>query len=249
MKAKKLIALIFLILLVMPLSFAAAYPKHTNDFFVNDFANVLPASAESELMANALALFEATGAQLVVVTVESLDGQDLESYARGLFNEWGIGDAKKKNGVLLLVSVSDRKSRIEVGYGLEGALNDALTGRIQDDFMIEHFRSERYDLGLLGGASEVADRIYAEYGIEKAADMTYYNPISSPSEEGEFTIFHLIGLVVLVVLMILDIAFNRGRLTRFVLYTMARSSRGGKGGGGYRGGGGRSGGGGSSRSW
>lgn len=236
----------------MPVSFAADYPKPTNDFFVNDFANILSRETEQKIIETSAKLSEATGAQIVVVTIKSLDGQDLESYATGLFRAWGIGDSKKNNGVLLLIALEERRSRIEVGYGLEGALNDAKTGRIQDDYLIGPFQAEDYDTGVTGTYLRLAEEVYREYDLDPSSITSLYGkyPVSPAREvEGELTIFHVFAGIIIFILFLIDIIFNRGRLTRFALYALARGSKSGGGRGGFSGGGGRSGGGGSSRGW
>ncbi|HAS73149.1 MAG TPA: hypothetical protein DCS67_03295 [Clostridiales bacterium UBA8960] len=199
-------------------------------------------------------LAEKTGAQIVVVTVESLNGQDIESYARGLFNQWGIGDAQKNNGLLLLIAYGDRQSRIEVGYGLEGALNDAKTGRIQDDYLIGNFQAGDYDEGVVGTYLKLAEEVYKEYALDSNAianKNVYYYPVDeSGATRNRITFGEILMGFIIVILVLMDIVLNRGRLTRFILYAAMRSgSKGGRGGGGFSGGGGRSGGGGSSRSW
>ena len=80
--------------------------------------------------------------KIVVAVVESLEGQEVEEYANNLFRTWGIGDKEKNNGILLLVSTGDRKIRIEVGYGLEGALNDGKTGAILDNYVVPYLKKE-----------------------------------------------------------------------------------------------------------
>lgn len=250
---KKSIAaiLMLIVILVMPVSFAVTYPNHTKDFYFNDFADVLSSETEQMIMETSVTLSEATGAQIVVVTIDSLDGQDIESYSTGLFREWGIGDEKKNNGLLLLVAIDDRRSRIEVGYGLEGALNDAKTGRIQDENLIANFQAGDYDAGIRGTYLKLAEEVYAEYNLSVEglqSSKAYYSPVETKSDS-EFTIFHLLIGIVVFILMILDLIFNRGRLTRLALYALARGSKGSSRGGGFGGGGGRSGGGGSSRSW
>jgi uncharacterized membrane protein YgcG len=100
-----------------------------------------------------------------VLTVPSLKGQSLEDYSLTVLRQWGIGDQEKNNGVLLLVAVQDRKSRIEVGYGLEGALPDGLTGRIQDQYMLPYFRSNDYDKGILNGYSALLQTVLKEYNL------------------------------------------------------------------------------------
>ena len=243
-----------LIALSLTVSFAASIPKPTSNFYVGDFADILSEETEQTIMNTSVPLAEATGAQIVVVTVDSLEGKDIESYAYDLFKDWGIGDAKKNNGLLLLIAYDDHRSRIEVGYGLEGALNDAKTGRIQDDYLIGNFQAGDYDAGVVGTYLKLAEEVYKEYGIDSSnleSSNLYYAPSEETSNDSDSISLGeiLIGIIV-VIFIILDVIFNRGRVTRFMFYMAARSSRGSKGGGGgFGGGGGRSGGGGSSRSW
>lgn len=254
MMLRKIFALVCLITIITfsSLAYGQNYPSPTSNFFVNDFANVLSVETEQQVMSTAITLFEETGAQVVVVTVADLSGRDIEGYANELFQRWGIGDQRENNGVLILIAIEERLSRIEVGYGLEGALNDAKTGRIQDEYMIAHFQKNDYDSGVLGGLSKITEEIYLEYGFDASqistnihAPLDYYMPVEN---DDEITIFHIIAGIFIFALMLLDIIFNRGRMTRLILYTMARS-KGSSRGGGYRGGGGRSGGGGSTRGW
>src|SRR5207302_2899294 len=93
---------------------------------VNDFAAILAPAQRDALEERCKALREKTGAQLAVVTLKSLEGGQIDDFAVKLFQRWGIGDKDKKTGILLLVAVQDRKARIEVGYGLEPILPDAL---------------------------------------------------------------------------------------------------------------------------
>ncbi len=242
--------LIAVILILSPMaSYAATYPDHSDAFYVNDFAGILSPETEQEIMSISVPLAEETGAQIVVLTVQSMDGQDIESFSRGTFVQWGIGDAEKHNGVLLVIAMDERMSRIEIGYGLEGALNDAKTGRIQDDYLVGNLGAGNFDEGVLGTYLALAEEVYKEYNLsaDSIADRNiYYNPTE---EESTPTIFQIIMGIFVGILIILDLIFNRGRLTRFILYMVARSSKGSSRGGGFGGGGGRSGGGGSSRGW
>ena len=258
MKKKTLIiAYIFIILAVLSgttfLSHAADLPKPISNFFVNDFADVIESSTEQEIQNAAVQLYEKSGgAQVVVVTIDSLEGESLEMYAAKLFREWGIGDAKENNGVLILISVGDRRSRIEVGYGLEGILPDGKTGRIQDDYMIPAFREGDYSTGILGGFLAITQEIYNEYGID--ADTGYKQYEQREQEDSEDT-GNIIVIIIVIIVLLIDWIFWKGRLTRAFIYSahrggIGRSGRGGGGGGGgFSGGGGRSGGGGSSRGW
>ena len=93
---------------------------------VVDQSGVMTAEAKSDIEAKSKALKDKSGIQLVVATVKSLEGSDIETYANQLFRFWKLGEAQKNNGVLLLVAPIEHKVRIEVGYGLEGTLTDAL---------------------------------------------------------------------------------------------------------------------------
>ncbi|MDD3654858.1 MAG: TPM domain-containing protein, partial [Desulfotomaculaceae bacterium] len=112
---------------VYPLLAAAAptIPQPSSQFYVLDQANVLDASTEQTIVQTSAALQQKTKAQIVVVTINSLNGAAPEEFALAILRGWGIGDKSLNNGLLLLVCPAERVSRIEVGYGLEGALPDA----------------------------------------------------------------------------------------------------------------------------
>lgn len=117
------------------------YPSPTSDFFVNDFASCLTDEDKSTIQALGEELYKKTNAQVVVVTVQSLGGRDIESYSIGLAREWGIGDKDDDSGVLLLLSTGDRQVRIEVGKGLEGSLTDGKSGRILDSYAVPYLKT------------------------------------------------------------------------------------------------------------
>lgn len=243
-----------LVFLFSSTALADTYPSPTGVFYVNDFAGVLDTQAEQYIEATAAAVEQLTTAQIVVVTVDGLDDAVLEEYSLGLFREWGIGSQQADNGVLLLVDIGGRQSRVEVGYGLEGALPDGKTGRIQDDFMVPNFQQENYGLGILQGFNAIANEIYIEYGYEDEV-IGDYTPIADPrSTTGQETpsIFRIIGIIVVIILIILDFKLTGGIFTLTLLRMLGRGgSRGGGSGGSRRsgGGGGSAGGGGSSRRW
>jgi uncharacterized protein len=116
--------------------------------FVNDFAGVLSPDQKVSLE-NSLATFNAsTTNEISIVTIKSLEGDYIEHYALSLFKEWGIGTKKHDNGVLLLVAVDDRKVRIEVGYGLEGYLTDAVSSQIIRKEITPAFKQGDYYTGI-----------------------------------------------------------------------------------------------------
>ena len=113
-----------------------------------DQANVISADARRTIEPKLVDLETKSGIQLVVATVNSLEGQEIEPYANALFRKWQLGEKTKNNGVLLLIAPKERRVRIEVGYGLEGALNDATAKRIVSDVIVPRFRENGF-----GGAA------------------------------------------------------------------------------------------------
>lgn len=132
----------------------AAFPRQSGH--VNDFAGVFTAD-DLAYLENFLGTLERdTSAEVVVVTVKSLDGLSIEEYAVKLFADWGIGDADKDNGVLLLVAPAERKVRIEVGYGLEGSLPDGLAGEIIRTAIIPEFKQGNLRRGIGRGLDRIS---------------------------------------------------------------------------------------------
>jgi uncharacterized protein len=128
---------------------------------VHDYANLLTAEQRASLEELFRSVDRQTTAELAVVTVPSLGGQSVDSYANGLFKEWGIGKQGVNNGVLLLVAPKDRRMKIEVGYGIEPLLTDSLCGEIADEFIVPHFKNEDYAGGIMAGAQQLASVLKA----------------------------------------------------------------------------------------
>ena len=143
-------------------------PSASSGIYVQDYAGVISAPVRRYLLDLGQQLDQKTTAQLVVVTVKSLKGAPLEDYSLQVLRQWGIGNKEKNNGVLMLVSTGDRKSRIEVGYGLEGKLTDSFTGKIQDQYMIPYFRKGTYEEGIAKGYEVLAQSIAREYNVQLA---------------------------------------------------------------------------------
>src|SRR5471032_2727244 len=120
-----------------------------------DQASIIPASSRADLETKLSDLEEKSGIQLVVATVTSLEGQEIEPYANELFRSWKLGEKTKNNGVLLLVSPNDRRVRIEVGYGLEGTLTDALSKVIITNAITPRFKAGDFNGGILRGVDDV----------------------------------------------------------------------------------------------
>ena len=144
---------------------APAALKPTADFYVLDQAQVLSPGAEGQILSINQDLHRQTKAQIVVVTLNSSEGRAIEELGLEILRNWGVGDKELNNGVVLLVIPPERKSRIEVGYGLEGALPDGKTGRIQDDYMLPYFQQGNFDQGVLNGFQVLAQEVAKEYQI------------------------------------------------------------------------------------
>jgi len=130
-------------------AFALDFPPLTGR--VVDQANVLSPLVRSDVAAQSKELEDKSGIQLVVATVPSLQGSDIETYANQLFRAWQLGQAQKNNGVLLLVAPNERKLRIEVGYGLEGTLTDALASTIVSGAIVPHLKRGDFSGGVEAG--------------------------------------------------------------------------------------------------
>lgn len=236
-------------------SMAAAAPQipppPTTSIYVQDYAGVLSAETETRINNLGTQLAAKTKAQIVVVILPSLEGTPSEEYALGMLRQWGIGDKTLNNGVLLLVAVNDRQSRIEVGYGLEGALPDAKTGRIQDDYMLPYFQQGDYEKGILNGYLATVGEVAKEYKLEFKSDAKPApKPQAAVSESWWDQAPWWLQIVIVIglgLLFILDWMFFGGTITYLLLSLISRGRGGGSGGGGF--GGGSGGGGGSSRRW
>src|SRR5947209_6569491 len=139
---------------LVALAFAAAnWPALTGR--IVDQANIIPAETRSALEPKLADLETKSGIQLVVATVRSLEGQEIEPYANDLFRAWKLGEKTKNNGVLLLVAPNERRVRIEIGYGLEGTLTDALSKVIIANAIAPRFKAGDFGGGILRGVDDI----------------------------------------------------------------------------------------------
>ncbi|GHE80892.1 hypothetical protein GCM10019059_43730 [Camelimonas fluminis] len=243
----------------------AQFPRLTGR--VVDAAHILDAATRERISAR-LAAYEAkTSDQVVVATVPSLDGLPIEDYANRLFRQWGLGTREKNNGALLLVAPRERKVRIEVGYGVEGGLTDAIASVIINSAIIPKFRQGDFSGGVEAGANAVVDVLTGDAG-------TWSRRAEARAEERGPSIMAVIFYVILLLIFIRIMSrmagggggrngMHRSRTGRWgpvVLPPVGGGWGGGWGGGfggggggfdsgGFSGGGGSSGGGGASGSW
>jgi uncharacterized protein len=240
------LVLLLLTLAVAPAAAAPQYPALTGR--VVDDAGLLSASARSALEAKLADFERARKIQLVVATLPSLQGYSIEEYGVGLGRAWGIGEKGKNTGVVLLVAPKERAVRIEVGYGLEGTLTDALTSAIINQRIVPLFRAGSFEAGILAGVD----------GILGVLDPTYKpsEPVAEVAparNDGSFP-----SLLIVAVLVVAALYMNRYRRTYRrgfggfpIGFGGGSRGSGGTGfsGGGFSGGGGSFGGGGASGSW
>lgn len=133
--------------------------------YVNDFAKVLDPASAQQLEAYCAQVQNTTGAQIAVVTLPSLEGEPIEDVANVLYRKWGVGSKKDNEGVLLLISIGDRRTRLEVGYGLEPIIPDGAAGSLLRE-MRPSLRAGNYAQALSDGTHAVAERIARAKGVQ-----------------------------------------------------------------------------------
>ena len=229
-------------------AFSASLPALTGR--IVDQAGIIPADTRSAIEAKLTDLEAKSGIQLVVATVNSLEGEEIEPYANKLFRAWQLGEKTKNNGVLLLVAPKERRVRIEVGYGLEGTLTDALTKVIITNAIAPRFKTSDFGGGISRGVDDIITVLTTDSSEwQKRPSLR----LDRPESTDPFNWLILIGIGVLVVLLVVSPGF-RWFFFNMVLSSMFSSSsnsgtRYGPSSGGFSGGGGSSGGAGASGSW
>ncbi len=131
--------------------------------YVTDFADMISVETENTLTQTLTDFTKQTSTEIAVVTINNLDGDSIENYANELFRQWGIGTKENNNGILLLASKEDRKLRIEVGYGLEGAIPDATASSIIRNDITPYFKEGNYDQGITAGVDKIIEATKGEY--------------------------------------------------------------------------------------
>ncbi len=179
---------------------------------VNDEAKLLSPEQKDILEQQLVALDDSTSNQIVIVTIPTLNDVPIDDYAVTLFRDWGIGNKKSNNGILILVASEDRKMKIEVGYGLEGAIPDLVTKSIIENDLAPNFRQQNYYRGFAEAIASLSKAAVGEYKVQR----------QKKSQGGGSAI----GIIVIVIIILFIVGGSRG---------------GGRGGGmmsrrGYRGG-------------
>ena len=161
------IALLVVLALAVSSGFALALDVPPLTGRIVDTAHLLPPNVAASLSQELAAHEQRTGNQVAILTLPSLQGEPLEEFSHRVATTWKLGQKGTDNGVLLLVASQDRRVRIEVGYGLEGVLTDAVTSRIIRNEMVPHFRAGNYADGIAAGARAIIGTIEGTYAAPK----------------------------------------------------------------------------------
>lgn len=189
---KRLVVFVLAMLCFCQVASASTVGKPAKDIYVVDNANMLSADTKDKLLSASNDLYDSTGAQFDIVTVNSLDGVSIEEFSNDLFNEWGIGNKDTNNGVLILVSKEDRKFRIEVGSGLEGTLTDAYCHN-ELNVLKDSFVKGNYDDGVLTVSNDIC------YSIANGDADTETHKGLTPIEKTVIIIVIIILLIIVLV--------------------------------------------------
>ncbi|MGA7713878.1 MAG: TPM domain-containing protein [Rhizomicrobium sp.] len=214
---------------------------------VVDDAGILPQDVQDQLTALLAEHEQQTGHQVVVATIKSLEGNDIAQYGYQLGRAWGIGQKGKNTGAIIIVAPNERKVRIEVGYGLEGALTDAQSKLIIENTILPYFKKGDYGSGVLAGTVQVLQVL--------GGKPSNLDQLPQPQPDVQQSGHHG-GIPIFLIVIILWVVFGRFFWPLLFLGGMMGGRGGGfggggfgGGGGGFSGGGGSFGGGGASGSW
>lgn len=229
--------LLAFLFLVLAASLAQALDVPALRGRVNDYAGVMSADQVQSLESQLAQLERDTGHQVAVLTVPTLDGEDIEGFSIRVAENWKIGKKGFDSGAILVVAVKDRKLRLEVGYGLEGVLPDAIAKRITSGFIVPRFRASDYGGGIVAGIDAVQKVLRKEPLPESARRQ--------PAKRSSDVNFLVMLAIFFAVFAIMAVAAARNRQRSNVWGTRGRRGSGpiiiggpgGWGGGGYSGGG------------
>jgi len=215
---------------------------------VNDLDGVLSSSEINTLDVLLENIEKNTSAQIALLIVPSLDGENIEDYALRIASNWGknigLGQKDRDNGVLLLISIADKKLRIEVGYGLEAILNDGKCGYIIRNVIVPHFKNGGFFVGIKSGLEKIGGVISKEDDISPE-ELAKYKKAQKNKKGSGFPI----GLIIFIIFIIINSSKRGGRRGGFYMGGSGYGGSSGSSFGGFSGGGGSFGGGGASGGW
>ena len=236
---------IFITLLTSTAFAAEKYPSPRGA--VNDFANVIDPADTARMEALAREVLQKTGTAVVVATVDTVgENGDYSLYANGLYQAWGIGKKGEDKGVLVFLTVKERKIRIETGYGVEGILPDGLVGEILDKYVVPLLKEGSYGQALYNGMYACSVYIARDAGVQLSGSPAPYRT-RVRAENKSINVFGVIFLLIVAALL-LGTRTGRSMLPWLLLLFLSGGRGGGGGFGSFGGfGGGSSGGGGAGR--
>lgn len=153
------------VLFALPASAEVNIPEPTDQFYVNDFAGVLSDETKNGIMSANINLYEKTGGQIVVTTVDFLDNADISDYGYAMFNQWKIGSKEKNNGILLLLAIGDDNYRVIPGYGIEDELSAGELKQMLNEYLEPDFAAKDYDAGVQKMFTALVNWYESNYGV------------------------------------------------------------------------------------
>ena len=221
-------------------------PKVESNTYIYDTDNIIDDDIESKLNALLVELEDKTEAEFAVLTIPSLNGNSIETYANTVFNEWGLGKKGQDNGLLLLVSRSDKRVRLEIGRGFEGILNDSKCGRILDDYFVPYRENDEYNQAVEYTVEVVAKSIADDSGVE-IQGLSDVSKLMKSTEENTLSSDDIIIIISIIIFAFVlykifygDGTYGGGSYGGGYYGGSSGGSSGGSFGGGFSGGGGAS---------
>jgi uncharacterized protein len=236
-----LVVALFMVLIANPIFAAEKYPSPRGA--VNDFANIIDQENAAKIEALSREVLEKTGTAVVVVTVPTIgEGEETSLYVNGLYKAWGIGKKGEDKGVLVFLTLKERKIRIETGYGVEGILPDGLVGEIRDTYFKPQLKAGNYGQAFYDTVYALSSIIAKDAGVQLSGSPAPTPTRARVQQKG----MNVFGLIFFFIVAALLLGTRTGRsMLPWILLMFLGGGRGGGGGGGFGGGFGGFGGGGS----
>lgn len=182
--------------------------------YINDYADLIDDETESKMNQAGSILEENTGAQVVFITVNSLNGQDIRQVAYKTFNKYGLGDENLDNGILFIVSMEEKERYMEVGMGLEGTITDIASQHLQTDYLVPQFQNGNYQKGLEDLYYQTIDAI--TNGID-SGELEAATDTSQKDENGMFNLIFTIFLIAIILFILFYYSFSGSSSVEIIL--------------------------------
>jgi len=223
---------LFMVLIADTIFAAEKYPSPRGA--VNDFANIIDQDNAAKMEALAREVLQKTGTAIVVVTVPTIgEGEETSLYVNGLYKAWGIGKKGEDKGVLVFLTVKERKIRIETGYGVEGILPDGLVGEIRDKYLKPQLQAGNYGQAFYYTMYVLSSYIAKDAGVQLSGSPAPLRTNARSQQKG----INVFGLIFFFIVAALLLGTKTGRtMLPWILLLFLSGGRGGGGGGGFSGG-------------